>query len=106
VAYNFVNIEPILIVIISVCLSSGYYHIITASKHHLGGHKFKVDREVETSGTARLKCDGARAETRFGLSAKRTSPFTSAGASVQSTAGSRGVRISGSNGSNARYTMF
>jgi len=37
------------------------------------------------------------------LSAKRTSPFKSAGASVQSTTGSRGVRISGSNGG---YTMF
>ena len=35
--------------------------------------------------------------------AKRTSPFKSAGASVQSTAGSRGVRISGSN---AGYTVF
>ena len=51
----------------------------------------------------RLKCDGTRAETRFCLSAKRTSPFKSAGASVQSTAGSRGVRISGSN---AGYTKF
>jgi len=51
----------------------------------------------------RLKCDGTRAETRFRLSAKRTSPFQSAGASVQSTTGSRGVRISGSN---AGYTMF
>ena len=51
----------------------------------------------------RLKCDGTRAETRFGLSAKRTSPFKSAGASVQSTAGSRGVSISGSN---AGYNMF
>ena len=51
----------------------------------------------------RLKCDGTLAETRFRLSAKRTSPFKSAGASVQSTAGSRGVRISGSN---AGYTMF
>ena len=51
----------------------------------------------------RLKCDGTRAETRFRLSAKRTSPFKSARASVQSTAGSRGVRISGSN---AGYTMF
>ena len=30
-------------------------------------------------GRARLKCDGTRAETRFGLSAKRTSPFKSAG---------------------------
>jgi hypothetical protein len=54
----------------------------------------------------RLKCDGTRAETRFRLSAKRTSPFKSTGASVQSTTGSRGVRISGSNGSNAGYTMF
>jgi len=50
-----------------------------------------------------LKCDGTRAETRFRLSAKRTSPFKSAGASVQSTTGSRGVRISGSN---AWYTTF
>jgi len=52
----------------------------------------------------RLKCDGTRAETRFRLSAKRTSPFKSARwASVQSTTGSRGERISGSN---AGYTMF
>ena len=51
----------------------------------------------------RLKCDGTRAETRFCLSAKRTSPFKSAGASVQSTTGSWGVRISGSN---VGYTMF
>jgi hypothetical protein len=51
----------------------------------------------------RLKCDGTRAETRFCLSAKRKSPFKSAGASVQSTTGRRGVRISGSN---AGYTKF
>jgi hypothetical protein len=51
----------------------------------------------------RLKCDGTRAENRFRLSVKRTSPFKSAGASVQSTTGSRVVRISGSN---AGYTMF
>jgi len=44
---------------------------------------------------ARSKRDGTRVETRFGLPAKRTSPFKSAGVSVQSTAGSRGVRISG-----------
>jgi len=50
-----------------------------------------------------LKCDGTRAETRFRLSAKRTSQFKSAGASVHSTTGSRGVRVSGSN---AGYTMF
>ena len=52
---------------------------------------------------AQLKCDGARVETRFRLSAKRTCPFKSAGASVQSTAGSRGVRI---NGSSDGYIMF
>ena len=51
----------------------------------------------------RLKCDGTRAETRFRLSPKRTSPFKSAGALVQSSTGSRGVRISGSN---AGYTTF
>jgi len=46
-----------------------------------------------------MECDGTRAETRFGLPAKRTSPFIriSAGVSVQSAAGSRGLRISGSN---------
>ena len=55
------------------------------------------------SGRGQLKCDGTRAETRFRLSAKRTSPFKSAGASVHSTTGSRGVHISGSN---AGYTML
>ena len=50
-----------------------------------------------------LKRDGTRAGTRFRLSAIRTSPFKSAGASVQSTTGSRGVRISGNN---AGYTML
>jgi len=53
-----------------------------------------------------LKCDGTRAETRFFISAKRTSPFKPAEALVQSTTYSRGVRISGSNDSNAGYTMF
>jgi hypothetical protein len=50
-------------------------------------------------GTARLKRDATRAETTFGLSAKRTSPFKLAGGSVQSTTGSRDLRISSSNGS-------
>jgi len=45
----------------------------------------------------KMECDGTRAKTRFGLPAKRTIPFISAGVSVQSAAGSRGVRISGSN---------
>ena len=51
--------------------------------------------DVVGGGRVRLKRDGTRAETRFRLSLKRTSPFKSAGASVQSTAGSRGVRMSG-----------
>ena len=58
---------------------------------------------VATYDRGRLKYDGTRAETRFRLSTKRTCPFKSAGASVQSITGSWGVRISGSN---AWYTMF
>ena len=50
-----------------------------------------------------MKCDGTCAENKFRLLVKRTCPFKSAGASVQSTTGSRGVRISGSN---AGYIMF
>jgi hypothetical protein len=56
-----------------------------------------------TQSRLRLKCDDPRAEIRFRLSVKRTSPFKSAGASVHSTTGSRVVRISGSN---SGYTMF
>jgi len=37
--------------------------------------------------------DGTRAETRFGLPAKRTSPFISAGLLVQSSTGFLGVRV-------------
>ena len=39
--------------------------------------------------------DGTRAETRFGLPAKRTSPFISAGVSVQPSTGFLGVRVGG-----------
>jgi len=67
------------------------------------GHR-KVSRRGHILGfEMRLKCDGTRAETRFRLSAKLTSTFKSAAASVQSTTGSRGVRISGSN---VGCTMF
>jgi len=62
-------------------------------------HLFSLHQSVK----GQLICDGTSAETRFRLSAKRTSPFKSAEASVQSTTGSRGVRISGNN---AGYTMF
>jgi len=66
------------------------------------GHlKVKVTVYYSTIGdctSASIACskrDGTRAETRFSLSAKRTSPFKSAGVSVQSTTGSQGLRISG-----------
>ena len=52
---------------------------------------------VDYSVRGQLKCDDTSRETRFRLSAKRRSPFKSAGSSVQSTAGSRDVCISGSN---------
>jgi len=72
--------------------------------HSLFGACSLVARgKIAVSGRDQLKCDGTRAETRFSLSAKRKSPFKSAGVSVQSTTGSQGVRISGSNGG---YTMF
>ena len=35
------------------------------------------------TGTGQLKCDGTRSEIRFRLSAKRPSPFKSAGGGVQ-----------------------
>jgi len=63
----------------------------------------RESRETDFGIKGQLKCDGTRAETRC-LSAKTDeSIYKSAVASVQSTTGSRGVRISGSN---AGYTMF
>ena len=85
-------------------LSSVYF--VNQPPHVSGifvAHHQEVYCIYTTIGRLRLKCDGTRAEIRFPLSAKRTSPFKSAGASVQSITGSRGVRISGSN---AGYTMF
>jgi hypothetical protein len=40
-----------------------------------------------------LGSDGIRAETGFRLSVKRRSPCDSAGATVQATTNSRGVRV-------------
>ena len=78
-------------------------HIKPVPAHLHPGKLRKFNRSLYRSGRLRLKCGSTRAETRFSISAKRTSPFKSAGASVQSTTGSRDVRISGSN---AGYTMF
>jgi len=75
-------------------------YVLNGCAHMVGSSRSVGQAEVRRG---QLKCDGTRSETRFCLSAKRTSPFKSAGTSVQSTAGSRGVRISGSN---AGYTTF
>jgi len=45
------------------------------------------------TGRVKMECDGTSAETRFGLPAKRTNPFISAGVSVQSSTGFLGVRV-------------
>ena len=47
------------------------------------------------AGRVKTERDATRAETRFGLPAKRTSPFISAGVSVQSSTGFLAVRVEG-----------
>ena len=74
---------------------SGFKNLVSSEK--------MADIYESTWRRGRLKCDGTGTETRFRLSAKWTSLFKSAGASVQSTTGSRGMRNSGSN---AGYTIF
>ena len=59
---------------------------------------------VRLARRGQLKCDGTSVETRFRfLGRNGRVHLNQLGASVQSTTGSRGVRISGSN---AGYTMF
>jgi len=55
-------------------------------------------------GRGQLKCDGTRAENRFRLSAKRTSPFKSAGGRQFSRL--LAAEMCAISGSNAGYTMF
>jgi len=45
----------------------------------LSDHEIEGTMIFRNVGGLRLKCDGTRAETRFRLSANRTSPFKSAG---------------------------
>jgi hypothetical protein len=82
------------------CPGCIYQYVRNVFLHMIGSSRSVGQAEVRR---LRLKCDGTRAENRFLLSGKRTSPFKSAGASVQSTTVSRGVRISDSN---AGYTVF
>ena len=67
-----------------------FLHFRAPSEENIDERKGEVRR-------AETERDGTRAETRFCFPAKRTSPFISVGVSDQSAAGSRGVRISGSN---------
>ena len=82
-----------------LCIYSSWYMSCVYVDWLLAGSEWNY---IQCS-RGQLKCDGTRAQTRFRLSMKRTSPFKSAEASVQLITGSRGVRISGSN---AGYTMF
>ena len=74
---------------------SGWLEVTFLATYNID--QFILKQVQFSSGIARAERDGTRPETRFRLSPKRTSPFKSVGASVQSTAGSRGVRISLSN---------
>jgi len=78
-------------------------HFICSSLSHSRSATIIPHPLLVNVGRRRLKCEGTRANTRFRLSAKRTCQFKLVGASVQSTTGSQGVRISGGN---AGYTMF
>jgi len=50
---------------------------------HSGGNRLLFRTVSSVLSRGQLKCDGTPAETRFRLSAKRTSPFKSAGASAE-----------------------
>ena len=91
--------------LVHICQTTWHYisKDCNASSAHISLHYSYVWPSTRELGRLRLKCDGTRTGTRFRLSPKWTSPFKSAGTSVQSTADSRVVHISGSN---AGYTMF
>jgi hypothetical protein len=87
----------------SIQLETICYHLALELNTQSDVQTIKSWNEISIRSRLHFKCDGTRTETRFRLSAKQTSPFKSAGASVQSTTGSWDVRISGSN---AGYTIF
>ena len=95
---NYVNTRTKIAVVLRV---PSTLHMQTQREFPWAGCRLNGGHAQCTCNRARAKPDGTRAETSFRLSPKRTSPFKSAGESVQSTAGSRGVRISFSN---AGYT--
>ena len=71
-----------------------------------GGATRLEDRNAAvTGGRVETEHDGTRAETRFGLPAKRTSPLISAGVSVQSSTGFLAVRVGENDCSNTGWTV-
>ena len=63
-------------------------HVVSLKARHNDTHFLSLSR-------VKTVCDGTRAETRFGLPAKRTSPIISVGVSVQSSTGFLAVRVEG-----------
>ena len=84
-------------------LTSNTSYFIVCEATCFGPYVTIIRPSYLTISIARAEHDGTRAETRFRLSPKLTSPSKLVGASVQSTASSRSVRISGSN---VGYTTF
>ena len=74
--------------------STDLIYIVAEVLNHANNLHHKSLQPTTVGVIAESEREGTLAETRIGLSAKRTSPFKSAGRSVQSTTGSRGVRIS------------
>ena len=97
--YNQTTLQHVSVTVIIIIIIIITIIIITIRKHSLHDTKHSIIKSCLShyapAGIARSKRDGTRAETRFGLSAKRTSPFKSAWVSVRSTTSSQGVRISG-----------
>jgi len=92
-SYKYENIKKLQLMI-NLALSKEQYinennipwlHLVES--HKLGSqcnqkhilHVWHCNKETILSSRGQLKCDGTRAETRFRLSAKRTSPFKSRG---------------------------
>jgi len=65
-----------------------------------------LSRRIVQVSRARSKRDGTRAEPDLVFQRNLNWRWRGGGGPFQLTTGSRGVRISGSNGSNAGYTMF
>ena len=73
----------------------GFISVFTSVCHRLQYHSAVYIYVLDVHCRVKTERDGTRAETKIGLPAKRTSPFISAGVSVQSSTGFLGVRVGG-----------